>query len=196
MSSQSTDNQKEGLGTVIVITGPSGAGKDSVLDRARELGLEAAGVITTSTRPMRMGEAEGEPYYFISREEFEKKIEGGEMLEWAEVYGNLYGSTKEEVERVRKQTPVVTLKIDPQGARAIKEMMPEVQTVFIKPPTIEFLEQRMRKRATDAEEVILKRLEVAKEEMEHLEQWDHVLLNDEGKLDEASQELMSIIEKL
>lgn len=184
----------EDQGKLIVITGPSGAGKDSVLERAREMGLEAAGVVTTSTRSMRVGEAEGQPYYFVTREEFEAMIEHGEMLEWAEVYGNLYGSTKEEVERVRKITPVVTLKIDPQGARTIKEMMPDAVTVFIQPPSIDFLEKRMRKRATDPEEVIQQRLETAKEEMQNLEQWDKTILNAEGKLDDAAQELISIIE--
>lgn len=189
------NTQSEQSGTLVVITGPSGAGKDSVLEEAKRIGLESGQVITTTTRPMRTGEAEGKPYYFVTQEEFEQKIDKNEMLEWANVYGNYYGSTKEEVERVRTENDLVILKIDPQGARTIKEMMPDAVTVFVEPPSVDFLKQRLEKRATDSEEVIAKRLEVAKEEMDNISYWDHRLLNDEGKLTEAAENLIAIIRK-
>ncbi len=181
------------MGKLVVVTGPSGAGKDSVIDTARKLGLEFASVTTTSTRPMRPGEGEGKPYYFLARDEFEDKVENGEMIEWAEVYGNLYGSTKEEVENKRKKNDLVLIKVDPQGARTFKEMIPDAQTIFIQPPSIEFLNKRLHKRGSDSEDVIKKRLEIARSELENLESWDHLVLNDEGKLEEAAKELIRLI---
>lgn len=181
-------------GKLFVVTGPSGAGKDSVLARTKELGLDAGSVITTSTRAMRPGESERHPYYFVTQEEFEKKIDQKEMIEWAEVYGNYYGSTRAEVERVLAENPVVIVKVDPQGARTFKEMMPEATTIFIAPPSVEFLKKRLEGRATDSPEVIAKRLAIASSEMEHLETWDHVIRNEEGKLDDAANEFLQIIQ--
>ena len=181
------------MGKLVVVTGPSGAGKDSVIEQAHSLGLDFTSITTTSTRPMRPGEAEGKPHFFLTREEFEEKIDNGEMIEWAEVYDNLYGSSKTEVERKRKNNDVVLIKVDPQGARTFKEMIPDAITVFIKPPSLEYLEMRLHKRASDAEDVIQKRMEIAKYELEKLDSWDYVILNDEGKLEEAAQELIAII---
>ncbi len=180
-------------GKLIVVTGPSGAGKDSVIERAKELGLEFETVTTTTTRPMRPGEAEGNPYHFIIRDEFEEKIENGEMIEWAEVYGHLYGSTREEVEKKRKKFDVVLIKVDPQGARTFKEMIPDATTVFIQPPSFEFLEKRLINRASDSDEVIQKRLETAKSELQNLEDWDHRIVNEEDQLDKAANELIALI---
>jgi len=182
-------------GTLFVVTGPSGAGKDSVIDAVRDGGLEFGSVTTTSTRPMRPGEAEGQPYYFLTREEFEEKIEHGEMIEWAEVYGNLYGSTKQEVERVRKKHDVVIIKVDPQGARTFKAMIPDAVTIFIQPPSLEFLEKRLINRASDAPDVIAKRMETAKSELENVGSWDHLIMNEESKLDAAVKELTELVKK-
>lgn len=181
------------MGKLFVVTGPSGAGKDSVIAKARDLGLEFASITTTSTRPMRPGEAEGHPYYFVSTEEFEQKIAHGEMIEYAEVYGNYYGSTRSEVERALKHHPVVLVKVDPQGARTFKEMIPEAHTIFIQPPSFEALEHRLVHRASDAPEVIAKRLDTARKELEHLEQWHTVIVNEEGKLEEAARQLIAVI---
>lgn len=181
------------MGILFVVTGPSGAGKDSVITKAREMGLAFATITTTSTRPMRIGEAEGNPYYFLSREEFEGKIERGEMIEYAEVYGYLYGSTREEVEGQLKKHPVVLLKVDPQGARTFKKLLPDTVTIFIQPPSFEFLEKRLVNRASDSAEVIAKRLETAKVELQNLQDWDRIILNEEGKLQEAAQQLIDLI---
>lgn len=182
------------MGKLFVVTGPSGAGKDSVIAKARDLGLQFATITTTSTRPMRPGEAEGNPYYFVSKEEFDQKVEHGEMIEWAEVYGNCYGSTRAEVMHVLKQNEVVIVKVDPQGARTFQEMIPEAITIFIQPPSFEALEHRLVHRASDAPDVIARRLDTARKELEHLEVWKAVIVNQEGKLDEAAQALIAIVD--
>ncbi|OGY86629.1 MAG: guanylate kinase [Candidatus Kerfeldbacteria bacterium RIFOXYA2_FULL_38_24] len=182
-------------GKIFVVTGPSGAGKDSVLKTAKQMGLKFGAVITTTTRAMRPGEAEENPYYFLSREEFETRIKNGEMIEYAEVYGNLYGNTKEELEKVAKKNEVVIIKVDPQGARTYKQVFPEITTIFIQPPDFDFLEKHLVDRATDSPEVIKKRLEVAKEELENLGQWDKIIVNYENQLEKTAQKLLDIIQK-
>lgn len=181
------------IGKIFVVTGPSGAGKDSVIERARELGLTFGTLTTTSTRPMRPGESEGLPYYFVTQSEFEEKVKNGKLLEWAHVYGNYYGCTREEVERVQKNCDVVILKVDLQGARTYKKLLPHVVTIFVQPPSVEYLEKRLVRRATDAPEVIAQRLEVAYHELQNLDEWDYIIRNDENKLDGAAQELLRII---
>lgn len=183
-------------GTLFVVTGPSGAGKDSVISGARKrLGTEGAfgSITTTTSRPMRPGEAEGSPYYFISRDEFERKMSGGEMIEWAEVYGNYYGSTREEVERARRKYSVVVIKVDPQGARTFKQLLPEAITIFIQPPSFAYLEKRLINRASDSPEVIHKRLETARAELQQLDQWDHRIVNEEGQLESAIDSFIALI---
>lgn len=183
------------MGKLFVITGPSGAGKDSVIYKSKDLGLKFAQVITTSTRESRNGESEGHPYYFIKREQFEEKVKAGELIEWAEVYGNLYGSTKEEVDNKLKDNAVVIVKVDPQGARTYKKMIPNCTTIFIMPPSYEYLEKRLVNRETDSKEVIKQRLITAKRELENLLDWDYLVVNEEGKLKDAAAEIIEIIEK-
>jgi guanylate kinase len=180
-------------GKLFVVTGPSGAGKDSVIDTAREEGMSFGGITTTSTRPMRDVESEGNPYYFITAAQFEEKIDAGEMIEWAKVYGNYYGSTRAEVDRVRGEHKVVIIKVDPQGARTFKEMIPDATTIFIAPPSFEILKGRLIARDQDSPDVIESRLITAKSELEHLDQWDHVIVNEEGKLQQAVTELVTIL---
>lgn len=180
-------------GKLFVVTGPSGAGKDSVIERVRELGVQFATITTTSTRPMRPGEAEGNPYYFVSHDDFEKKIANNEMIEWAEVYGYLYGSTRAEIDAVLAKNDIVVIKVDPQGARTFKKMLPQAIAIFIKPPSLEFLEKRLVNRATDSREVIAKRLAIAREELSDMSSWDYIIANDENQLDSAAQELKKIV---
>jgi guanylate kinase len=182
------------MGKLFVITGPSGAGKDSVIYKAKDLGLKFLQIVTTSTREVRQGESEANPYYFISRDEFQKKIDNKEMAEWAEVYGNFYGTTKKELEDKLKDGNVV-VKVDPQGARTYKKIKPECTTIFIMPPSYEYLEKRLVNRETDTKEVIKQRLATAKKELENLLDWDYLVVNEEGKLNEAAQEVKEIVEK-
>ncbi len=183
-------------GKLFVVTGPSGAGKDSVINSVKELGLEFGQVTTTSTRPMRHNESEGNPYYFINEADFKEKVKGGDMIEWAKVYGNLYGCTKQEVHAKLAENKVVIVKVDPQGARSYKNMIPDAVTIFIMPPSYEYLESRLVNRETDSREVIKQRLETAQRELENLLDWDHLVVNEEGKLDEAADEVLSIIHSM
>lgn len=182
-------------GRLFVITGPSGAGKDSVLNAARDRGMQFGQVVTTSTRQMRPDESNGKPYYFVDREQFQAKVQEHAMIEWAEVYGNLYGCTKQEVEQKLKENTVVIVKVDPQGARSYKAMVPDAVTIFIMPPSYEYLEKRLVNRETDSKEVIKQRLAVAQKELENLLDWDFLVVNEEGKLDEAADEVIEIIKK-
>lgn len=183
------------MSTLFVITGPSGAGKDSVIEAARQSGQTFGTIVTTSSREMRKGEAEGEPYHFISRADFQQNIDTNQLVEWAEVYGNLYGSTRSEVERALQTGDPIIVKVDPQGARTFKQLYPEAVTIFIMPPTFEYLEKRLINRATDAPEIIKKRLELAKKELQNLLDWDFLVINEEGKLEDAAKEVVDIIQE-
>lgn len=183
------------MGKLFIVTGPSGAGKDSVINAVKERGLQFGQVITTSTRTMRQNESEANPYYFVTREAFQGMVDSGNMVEWAEVYGNMYGCTKQEVEAKLEQNAVVIVKVDPQGARSYKKMMPEAQTIFIMPPSYEYLEKRLINRETDTPTVIKQRLATAQRELENLLDWDYLVVNEEGKLGEAAEEVLNIIQK-
>lgn len=176
-----------------VITGPSGVGKDSVIEGLKKKMPELISVITTSTRPMREGEKEGYPYYFISREAFETKIAANEFLEWANVYGNYYGSEMKEVERMRQLNGPAVFKIDIQGARALKKNMPEIYVIFIAPQDHATLARWIRGRGKDAPEAMERRLNTAKHELADLSEWDAVVINEDGKLGEAVQNIFDII---
>lgn len=183
------------MGKLFIVTGPSGAGKDSVINAVKEQGLAFGQVVTTSTRQMRQTEQEGNPYYFLTREQFEAVVQRGDMVEWAEVYGNLYGCSKQEVEQKLAAYDVVIVKVDPQGARSYKKLMPEAKTIFIMPPSYEYLEKRLINRETDTPTVIKQRLATAQRELENLLDWDYLVVNEEGKLDEAAEEVVDIIKK-
>lgn len=181
------------IGHLFVVTGPSGAGKDSVIEEAKKAGLLFGNVITTSTRPMRDTESEGYPYYFINAKEFEEKIAQNEMIEWAKVYGNYYGSTRSEIERVLSTYDVVIVKVDPQGARTFQSLFPDAVTIFIAPPSFDILKQRLIQRAQDPADVIESRLQSAESELQQMDQWDHIIVNEEGKLESAAAQLQKII---
>jgi len=178
---------------LFIISGLSGAGKDSVIEGLKKSGAEFNWVVTTTTRPMRQGETEGNPYHFISKEDFEEKIKNGGFLEWAKVYDNYYGTQKKDVEFLLESGKPTILKIDCQGAKIVKDKIKEVKVIFIVPPSMEILEQRLRGRGTDSEDAIQKRLSVAREEMETIKEWDFVVVNEEGKLDETVEKTKKII---
>ena len=181
------------MGKIFVVSGPSGAGKDAIIGKLAEKNLRFYTIKTTTTRTMRASESEENPYYFISKKEFKKKIAAGEMLEWTIVYNNYYGSSRQEIDRSLRENDLVIWKVDPQGARKIKELMPEVVTIFVIPPSFELLEDRLRTRGQDSDEVINRRLKAARRELAHLLDWDYVVLNEEDLLDEAAEKIMDII---
>ena len=178
---------------LFIISGLSGAGKDSVIETLKKTGLDFNLVITTTTRPMRSGENEGHPYHFVSEKEFKKLIQNNKLVEWAKVYDNYYGVQKRDIENLIKGYKPVILKIDYQGAKTIKSKFPKTKVIFILPPSLEILEKRLRVRGQDSKQVIQRRLKEAKNEIKNLDQWDYVIINEEGKLDETAEEVKKII---
>jgi guanylate kinase len=174
---------------LLIISSPSGAGKTTLTARllAEVKGLTFS--ISHTTRKPRHNETDGKEYHFVTRPEFERLIEQGAFLEWAEVHGNLYGTSRAEIERRRGDRGIV-FDIDHQGARQIKCAAPDSVAVFILPPSMAVLEQRLRGRASEDEETVQKRFSVAKREIAHYGLFDYVLVN--AELEEATGKLTSI----
>ncbi|MFZ5982377.1 MAG: guanylate kinase [Patescibacteria group bacterium] len=181
-------------GNLFIISGPSGAGEDSVIEGLREY-LPIERVITTTSRPMREGDKQGSPYYFISREEFEQKIKNGELAEWAKEYNdNFYGVTKEELDRVSESGRVGIWKIEYKGVIFAKKNFPEVRSIYIAPPSLEILAERIRRRNPEvSEEYIEERMDYTREWMRHEDVYDFKVVNEEGKLNETIQKVAKII---
>jgi len=176
---------------VFVITGPSGVGKGSLISRLRSQVPEIELSVSATTRTPRQGEAAGIDYHFLSPEDFERRVEEGEFLEHARYSGNRYGTLRSEVEgRLAAGHPVV-LEIEVQGARQIRTTMPEAVQVFIAPPGIESLRQRLESRGTDEQSAIEARLKVAVEELAAQGEFPHQVVNDD--LDRAAGELEAIV---
>jgi guanylate kinase len=174
---------------LLIISSPSGAGKTTLTARllAEVKGLTFS--ISHTTRKPRQNETNGKEYHFVSRPEFERLIEAGAFLEWAEVHGNLYGTSKAEIDARRGDRGIV-FDIDHQGARQIKCAAPDSVAVFILPPSMAVLEQRLRGRASEDEETVQRRFSVAKGEIAHYGLFDYVLVN--AELEEATKKLTSI----
>jgi len=181
------------MSKLFVISGLSGAGKDSVIEGLKNENLDFNWVITTTTRSMRSGESEGRPYHFVSDEKFKQMIKNDELVEFAPVYDYYYGSQKKDVEELLNSNKTVIFKIDCQGAKTIKAKFTKAKVIFIIPPSIEILEKRLRARDTDSEEVIQRRLVEAKTELATLDDWDYVITNEEGKLKETVEKVKKII---
>jgi guanylate kinase len=176
-----------------VIAGPSGVGKGSIVRRLLELDPEGLAVsVSATTRPPRPREVDGEDYRFIDREAFERLIGSGALLEWALVFGDLYGTPVDRVEEARSEGRDVILEIDVQGARKVRERVPEAILVFVAPPSLEELERRLRSRGTESEEVIRRRSEMAAAELAQASSFDHLVVNDD--LEAASSQVAAIIE--
>jgi len=181
-------------GKLFVITGPSGAGKDSVIEEAKKLGLKFGNVVTSTSRKPRGQESENNPYHFLSKKEFEKAIKEKKFVEYVEWCGHYYGTAKKDVNEALEKNQLAIARIDPVGARSYKKMMPESIAIFISPPSLEHLEKRLKSRKTDSRESIKARLEKARKEMNNLSGWDYVVVNEEGKLKEAALKVKKIIE--
>ena len=180
-------------GDVFVITGPSGVGKGTLIGRlkARIPGLELS--TSATTRPPREGERDGIDYFFLTEEEFQAKIEGGEFIEYARYSGNLYGTLRSEIEAKAAAATGVILEIELQGARQVRASMPEAVQVFIAPPEFEVLRRRLEGRGTDETEAIEARLKVAAEELEARDEFEHQVVNDD--LDLATERLEAIVSR-
>jgi guanylate kinase len=177
--------------SVFIISAPSGSGKSTLVHRLIRSVPGLIFSISYTTRPRRPTETDGVDYLFISREEFEKRLAKAEFLEYAEVFGNYYGTNRSAFERAVQEGKDLVLDIDVQGARQLKVAIPEAVSVFVLPPSREVLEQRLRARSEDSEEVIQRRLRGAAEEVRNYTQYDFVLINRE--IEEASARLGSIV---
>lgn len=170
-------------GMLVVISGPSGVGKGTVLKEfIHDPDLKLAYSVSMTTRSMRPGEVDGENYYFVTRKEFEEARDRGELLEWAEFVGNYYGTPRSSVEKLRDEGKNVILEIEVQGAKQIREKCPDALTIFIVPPSMEELERRIRGRRTEPEEIVQQRLTKAAKEMQHVCDYKYVVCNDDPSL--------------
>ena len=180
-------------GKLFVISAPSGAGKTTLIKKVLNRFENLSYSVSHTTRPPRKNEQDGVDYFFINREEFEQKILQGDWLEWASVHGNYYGTSKDFVQRCLEEGRNLLLDIDVQGAAQVMASDLKPVTIFILPPSLDILAQRLTNRKTDSKEVIARRLENAKTEMAQKKRYRYVVINDD--LDVATEELLSVIKK-
>lgn len=183
---------KEGL--LILFSGPSGVGKDTVLEVVLNKNKELQKSISLTTRGIRENETDGKDYYFISADEFNKMIADGEVLEYAQYGSNLYGTPKAPVDKWLSEGKNVVLKIEVQGAESIKKLYPDSVGIFLLPPSMEVLENRLRSRGTESDEDVKKRLEIAQDEMRKSKMYDYFVINED--IDCASDDVLTIIKAL
>lgn len=180
-------------GIIFVISGPAGSGKGTVVSLVREMIPEMGFSVSATTRGPRPGEKEGVHYYYITKEEFERKIASGEILEHTVYCGNYYGTPKSELERVTSEGRDIILEIEVEGSLQIKKLFPDAVSIMLTPPDGEELEARLRGRGTETDEVVKERLRRAKEELGLISKYDYVVVNRSGKADECAALVKSII---
>ena len=166
---------------LFVISSPSGGGKTTILKELKKEGFDFAYSISATTRPPRKGEKNGVDYFFLDETTFLKQIKEGAFLEWAKVHGYYYGTLKSQVDRYLSEGKRILLDIDVQGGLRLKNARSDTVLIFLSPPSIEVLEERLKKRGTESTEVIEKRLEIAKKELQMAEKYDFKIVNDNLK---------------
>lgn len=179
-------------GFVLVVSAPSGCGKDTIISEVlKKLDGKAVLSVSMTTRAMRDGEAEGKNYFYVSKDEFFRHIKAGEMLEYTNYGSNYYGTPIEPVKLQLEQGKIVILIIEVEGGGNVKKAFPDAKKIFIIPPSMEILENRLRSRGTDSDESINDRLKIAKNELERANEYDYIVEND--NLNEAVEDVLSII---
>ena len=178
---------------LVVLSGPSGVGKDSILMRMRDIGFPFHFVVTATSRAQRPGERDGYDYHFVSKERFEEMIARGELLEWAEVYGHYKGIPKSEVVQALQTGRDVILRIDVQGAATIKRLAPDAVFIFLAPGSFDELHNRLQWRRTESPDQMEQRLAMARREMDALDTFDYVVINREDHLDDAVGQIRNIM---
>ncbi|KIY41655.1 guanylate kinase [Pseudomonas sp. 10-1B] len=177
-------------GTLYIVSAPSGAGKTSLVSALTKDDQQIRVSVSHTTRAMRPGEQHGVNYHFVVHEEFKALIAQGDFLEHAEVFGNFYGTSRSALQQTLDQGYDLILEIDWQGAQQVRQLMPEALSVFILPPSQEALRQRLDGRGQDSEEIIAGRMKEAVSEMEHYDEYDYVIINDD--FDEALEDLKAV----
>jgi guanylate kinase len=178
-------------GLLFVVSAPSGTGKTTVVERLAQLVPDLALSRSYTSRPLRAGEANGVDYNFVTRARFEAMAAANEFLEWADVFGNLYGTCASDVERELERGCDIVLVIDVQGARQVRERYAHTVGVFVLPPSFEVLEQRLRGRSKDPEEAMQRRLRTARNEIAAFDEYEYVIVNDE--LEACVERLRAIV---
>jgi guanylate kinase len=179
---------------LIVISGPSGVGKDSVLQRMKERGLPFHFVVTATTRPQRSEEKEGVDYIFVGREEFAEMIDKGELMEWAMVYGDYKGIPKAQVRKALASGKDVLMRVDVQGAATVRKISPEAILIFLTTTNEQELVDRLEKRKTDPAEDLKLRIATARQEFKRINEFDYIVVNRDNHLDETVDTVVSIIQ--
>ena len=179
-------------GALIVFSGPSGCGKGTILKAYQQKENPLYFSVSATTRSPREGEVDGVHYYFVTKEEFEEKIQSDGMLEYASYVGNYYGTPRQAVEEKRNEGYDVVLEIEVQGALQVKKSCPDATMIFVLPPSLSVLEERLTKRGTESPETIARRLAMAKEEMKKAPLYDYIIVN--GELEKAVEDFGAILQ--
>jgi guanylate kinase len=191
MSENLQDDRSQPL--LIVISGPSGVGKDSVIQGMKERDQPFHFVVTVTTRPPRPGERQGEDYFFISEAEFFRRVEGGELIEHATVYEGYKGVPRQQVRQALASGLDVVLRLDVQGAAAIRELCPDALLIFLVTPDETELVERLKARNTESREVLARRAILAQQELDRVDEFDYVVVNARDQLDQAVDTILAII---
>jgi guanylate kinase len=178
---------------LIVLSGLSGVGKDTVLARLRKSGFPAYVSVSATTRPRRPGEKDSADYFFVTPDKFQAMIDANQLLEWATVYGNRYGIPREPVRQALQNGQDVIVKIDVQGAATIKKKAPQAVLIFLVTLSLEELEQRLKKRRTETAAELELRLKTATKELDSIPMFDYVVVNREGKINRTIADIKAII---
>jgi guanylate kinase len=178
---------------LIVLSAPSGAGKDAILSRMKKSGYPAQFITTVTTRPRRAGEKNNVDYHFVPVEGFQKMLKNNELLEWANVYGNWYGVPKAPLKRALNKGQDIIVKVDTQGAATIKKRIPQAVLIFLMPPSRGELLRRLGERRTESPFDLARRLKTAEEEMKRLPMFNYVVVSKQGEIEQAVSEIEAII---
>lgn len=181
-------------GNICVVTGPSGVGKTTIVEKLVELIPNTARFITTTSRDPRESEVDGKDYYFMTREKFKRHIQEEEFLEWEENYGNYYGTSLTKLKKFRSLCLITFITVDTRGVFSIKKAFPEALTIFIIPKSIDELEQRLKHRNTPPKK-LKTRLDAAREKIAQAYEFDYQVINAEGELDKAVIDIFTILKK-
>jgi guanylate kinase len=178
---------------LVVLTGPSGVGKDVTLERMKQMGVPFHYVVTVTTRKQRPGEVHGKHYYFVSKDKYRQLLEEGQLIEHAEIYGNMYGIPRSEVADPLRRGMDVIMKPDVQGARRIRELEPDAVFIYLAPPSMEEQARRLFYRKTEDPQELAVRLGVARQEMHELTQFEYFVVNHNNRLDDTVRQIEAIM---